>query len=84
MNAVYWVMDFNPDEAIAAGWLTPGWLVARMLDWMSRFSLKRASKIIAGENQRGESERHEAVTAQFSQCVLLAGMVAELERSPNR
>jgi len=44
---VYWVMDFNPDEAIAAGWLTPGSLVARLLEWMSRFSLKRATKIIA-------------------------------------
>src|SRR5437667_1984348 len=44
---VYWVMDFNPDEAIAAGWLTPGSLVARLLDRMSRFSLKRATKIIA-------------------------------------
>jgi colanic acid biosynthesis glycosyl transferase WcaI len=44
---VYWVMDFNPDEAIAAGWLTPGSLVARMLDWMSRVSLKQATRVIA-------------------------------------
>jgi colanic acid biosynthesis glycosyl transferase WcaI len=44
---VYWVMDFNPDEAIAAGWLAPGSLAARALDWMSRFSLKQATKIIA-------------------------------------
>jgi glycosyltransferase involved in cell wall biosynthesis len=43
----YWVMDFNPDEAIAAGWLRPGSLAARMLEWMSRFSLRRARKIIA-------------------------------------
>jgi colanic acid biosynthesis glycosyl transferase WcaI len=44
---VYWVMDFNPDEAIAAGWLRRGSPAARMLDAMSRFSLKRASRIIA-------------------------------------
>jgi colanic acid biosynthesis glycosyl transferase WcaI len=43
----YWVMDFNPDEAIAAGWLRPNSLAARLLDGMSRFSLKRATKIIA-------------------------------------
>ncbi len=44
---VYWVMDFNPDEAIAAGWLRAGSLAAKLLDWMSRFSLRRASKVIA-------------------------------------
>jgi colanic acid biosynthesis glycosyl transferase WcaI len=44
---VYWVMDFNPDEAIAAGWLAPGSSAARALDWMSRFSLKQATRIIA-------------------------------------
>ena len=44
---VYWVMDFNPDEAIAAGWLRSGSLAARMLDFMSRFSLRRASRVIA-------------------------------------
>jgi glycosyltransferase involved in cell wall biosynthesis len=43
----YWVMDFNPDEAIAAGWLRSGSLAARLLDSMSRFSLKRARKVIA-------------------------------------
>ena len=44
---VYWVMDFNPDEAIAAGWLRSGSLAARLLDAMSRFSLRRARKVIA-------------------------------------
>jgi len=44
---IYWVMDFNPDEAIAAGWLRPGSLAARLLEEMSRFSLWRAKKIIA-------------------------------------
>lgn len=44
---VYWVMDFNPDEAIAAGWLRADSISARMLDRLSRFSLRKASKIIA-------------------------------------
>ena len=43
----YWVMDFNPDEAIAAGWLREGSAPARLLDGMSRFSLRRAAKVIA-------------------------------------
>ncbi|HWQ90932.1 MAG TPA: glycosyltransferase family 4 protein, partial [Clostridia bacterium] len=43
----YWVMDFNPDEAIAAGWLRAGSLPARALEWMSRYSLRQATKVIA-------------------------------------
>lgn len=43
----YWVMDFNPDEAIAAGWLRQGSLMARLLERMSRFSLRQADCIIA-------------------------------------
>ncbi len=42
----YWIMDLNPDEAIAAGWLRPGSLAARMLDAVSRFSLRRARQVI--------------------------------------
>jgi len=44
---VYWVMDFNPDEAIAAGWLKADSFAGRMLARMSRFSLRRADRIIA-------------------------------------
>ena len=43
----YWVMDFNPDEAIAVGWLRAGSMSAKLLDAMSRFSLHRADKVIA-------------------------------------
>lgn len=42
----YWVMDLNPDEAIAAGWLREDSLLARGLQWMSRFSLRRAARVI--------------------------------------
>jgi colanic acid biosynthesis glycosyl transferase WcaI len=43
----YWVMDFNPDEAIAAGWLRADSFVAKFLERLSRFSLRRADGIIA-------------------------------------
>ncbi|HEX9048475.1 MAG TPA: glycosyltransferase family 4 protein, partial [Verrucomicrobiae bacterium] len=43
----YWVMDFNPDEAIAAGWLRADSLAAKVLERLSRFSLRQASQIIA-------------------------------------
>jgi colanic acid biosynthesis glycosyl transferase WcaI len=43
----YWVMDFNPDEAIAAGWLRADSFAAHVLERMSLFSLMRATRIIA-------------------------------------
>jgi colanic acid biosynthesis glycosyl transferase WcaI len=44
---VYWVMDLNPDEALAAGWLREGSLATRMLERASRFSLRRADCVVA-------------------------------------
>ena len=44
---IYWVMDFNPDEALAAGWLQPGSFAARTLERLSRFSLRHAHRVIA-------------------------------------
>lgn len=43
----YWIMDFNPDEAIAAGWLRRGSFAAGVLERASMFSLERAAGIIA-------------------------------------
>lgn len=43
----YWVMDMNPDEAVAAGWLKPGSVPTRALETMSRFSLRQSHRIIA-------------------------------------
>lgn len=42
----YWIMDLNPDEALAAGWLAPGSLAARFLERCSRFSLRQAGTIV--------------------------------------
>ncbi|HEV8522949.1 MAG TPA: glycosyltransferase family 4 protein [Terriglobales bacterium] len=44
---LFWSMDLNPDEAIAAGWLRSGSLVARVLTWLLRYSLRRADCIVA-------------------------------------
>ncbi len=38
----FWVMDLNPDEAIAAGWLDKNSSLAKLLQWMLRYSLKTA------------------------------------------
>ena len=46
-SLVFWSMDLNPDEAIAAGWLQPNSLVARVLSRMLLHSLHRADRIIA-------------------------------------
>ena len=39
----FWIMDLNPDEAIAAGWLQQNSAASRILEWMLNYSLKVAS-----------------------------------------
>ena len=46
-SLVFWSMDLNPDEAIAAGWLQDKSPVARLLSRMLLHSLQRANRIIA-------------------------------------
>jgi len=43
---VYWNMDLNPDEAIAAGWMREDSFVARFMAFALRFSLRASSSII--------------------------------------
>ena len=42
----FWVMDLNPDEAIAAGWLNERSVVARLLKRMLAYSFKHATQTI--------------------------------------
>jgi colanic acid biosynthesis glycosyl transferase WcaI len=42
----YWIMDLNPDEAIAAGWLESDSFPAKWLERLSRFSMKRAAMVV--------------------------------------
>ena len=44
---VFWSMDLNPDEAVAAGWLRRRSPLARLLDCMLRYSLRRSDRIVA-------------------------------------
>jgi len=61
---VYWVMDFNPDEAIAAGWLRADSVSGRLLDRMSRFSLRQANQIIALDRFMQERIRQKGIVAE--------------------
>ena len=44
---VFWAMDLNPDEAIAAGWLREKSPIARLLAFLLRYSLRRSDRIVA-------------------------------------
>jgi colanic acid biosynthesis glycosyl transferase WcaI len=43
---VYWTMDLNPDEAIAAGWLDPSSKAAILLQKIQDFSLRHSDAIV--------------------------------------
>jgi glycosyltransferase involved in cell wall biosynthesis len=43
---IYWTMDLNPDEAIAAGWLEHPSKVAFMLQAIQRFSLRHSDSVV--------------------------------------
>ena len=42
----YWVMDINPDQAVAIGTFSPKHPLVKALDWLNRRILKRADSII--------------------------------------
>jgi hypothetical protein len=43
---IFWVMDLNPDEAIAAGWLSQDSTTARILGGLLDFSLQAAEEVV--------------------------------------
>ncbi len=43
----YWVMDLNPDAAVAAKWIPENSIAARGLEAMSRFSFRNSHQVIA-------------------------------------
>lgn len=43
---VYWVMDLNPDEAIAAGWLNPSSKAALLLQSFQDFSVRHSDMVV--------------------------------------
>lgn len=66
----YWVMDLNPDEAIAVGWLKADSLAARILEWMSRFSLRSAARIVALDRFMKERIQQKDIPAEKIEIVL--------------
>ena len=70
---VYWVMDLNPDEALAAGWIRPHSATARVLGWLSRLSLRQADTVVALDTfmadriaQKGVARRRVSVLPPWS------------------
>lgn len=43
---VWWVMDLNPDQMIAAGKIREQSLAARAFDWINRFTMRQARDIV--------------------------------------
>jgi colanic acid biosynthesis glycosyl transferase WcaI len=43
---VWWVMDLNPDQMIAAGKIRPSSLVARVFDFLNRLTIRRADCVV--------------------------------------
>ena len=60
-SLVYWVMDINPDEAIAMGFVRPTSLLARCMDSINKAGIESASRVITLDSQmaqRLESKAH--------------------------
>ena len=51
---VYWVMDINPDEAIAMGLLRPSSFSARLMEYINRTVLKSARRVITLDSQMAQ------------------------------
>jgi colanic acid biosynthesis glycosyl transferase WcaI len=51
---VWWVMDLNPDQMIAAGRIGPRSLAARAFDWLNRVAIRGARWIVVLDRYMGE------------------------------
>lgn len=61
---VFWVMDLNPDEALAAGWMRPGSLATRRLQRMLRYSLDRADAIVTLDHFMSNRVEDKGISAE--------------------
>jgi colanic acid biosynthesis glycosyl transferase WcaI len=43
---VYWVLDLNPDQAIAAGLLKENSSLAKVFGWMLKYTLRHSSRVV--------------------------------------
>ena len=63
---VYWTMDINPDEAIAAGWLDEGSLIARGLIAAQSFSIRMSDRIVVLDRFMEERVRRHSPGSSIS------------------
>jgi colanic acid biosynthesis glycosyl transferase WcaI len=59
---IFWVMDLNPDEAIAAGWLEENSFTGKVLKKVLRYSLRHASRVIVLDRFMKERIREHGVS----------------------
>lgn len=57
---VWWVMDLNPDQMIAAGKVASRSIFVRVFDWMNRMTLRRAGYVITLDRFMAERLRRKA------------------------
>lgn len=60
---VPWVMDLNPDEAVAAGWFKEGAMFVRIMTALQKWSFAKAERIIALDRFMADRLRAKAVAA---------------------
>lgn len=60
---VPWVMDLNPDEAVAAGWLKAGGLAEQIMSALQKWSFRRAARIVALDRFMADRLRAKGVAA---------------------
>jgi colanic acid biosynthesis glycosyl transferase WcaI len=61
---VFWAMDLNPDEAIAARWLRPDSALAKLLTRLLLSSMRQAAKIIALDRFMKERVMRKGINAE--------------------
>jgi glycosyltransferase involved in cell wall biosynthesis len=59
---VFWVMDLNPDEAVAAGWLRPNSWTTRILQRMLEYGLHQAAIIVVLDRFMGSRVERKGVS----------------------
>lgn len=64
-QVVPWIMDLNPDEAVAAGWLRSGSIPERLMTWLQNWSFSQAARIIALDRFMADRLRAKHVAADI-------------------
>jgi glycosyltransferase involved in cell wall biosynthesis len=60
-NLVYWVMDINPDEAIALGAVKESSILAILLDFMNKIVLSHSDRVIVLDSYMAKRIKNKAI-----------------------